>query len=149
MYSRIINLYNKLISYYASIAADINYGSNSSLLNQESKKKFTLPRILKVKFIIFILAQSSNAYLGEKNLLRIFYQIVARDRTEDCAYALVQFLMKKYGEIDKINYSKSDGTDIEEENLINYEDDVQHESDNTSILVYKLIFNVVFIIITL
>lgn len=47
---RLMNFYNKLISIYILISGDINHGSTSFTLNQDSKKKFTMARILKVRF---------------------------------------------------------------------------------------------------
>lgn len=68
----------------------------------------------------------------------IFRKIIAKERTTECAHTFVQHLIKKYNEMESVNYAFSDtGSDIEDEIPHNNGDDVELESDNTSILVYK------------
>lgn len=65
-------------------------------------------------------------------------QIIARDRTDNCARDLVDALIKKFSEVDKINSPLSNNTDTEE-NLVNDEEDLHAESDCTSILVFRFL----------
>lgn len=63
-------------------------------------------------------------------------QIIARDRTENCGCELVNALIQKFSEVNKIHSPLSNNTDTEE-NLLNDEEDLHPESDCTSIVVFR------------